>query len=186
MTSEILLIMGSTRAGRRCPAIAGWVGDIARASAGLECELVDLALWHLPMDDEPGLPQRGDYAQPHTRAWSGKIAQARGFVVVTPQYNWGIPAPLKNAIDHLHAEWRGKPLVIVSYGGHGGGRCASQLAQVAGAVRLRVMPTMPAITLAEAVIRGAPLDPGPDLAAQAAPVASACVELAAALAGNVA
>jgi NAD(P)H-dependent FMN reductase len=41
-------------------------------------------------------------------------------VFVSPQYNWGYPAPLKNAIDHLYKEWLGKPAVIVTYGGHGG------------------------------------------------------------------
>ena len=182
MASNILMIMGSLRAGRRCPAIAKWVAGIGRAEAGIDCEPVDLADWHLPMDDEPGIPALGVYAQPHTRAWSEKIAAAPGFVFVTPQYNWGIPAPLKNAIDHLYAEWRGKPAVIVSYGGHGGDKCALQLAQVAGALKMRVMTTMPGITLAEAVIRGAPLDPGADLADQAPPVARAFAELATALA----
>ena len=46
------------------------------------------------------------------------------------QYNWGYPAALKNAIDYLYHEWKGKPAAIISYGGHGGGKAASQLAQV--------------------------------------------------------
>ena len=49
---------------------------------------------------------------------------------MTPQYNWGYPAPLKNALDHLYAEWAGKPAMIVSYGGRGGDKCAEQLRQV--------------------------------------------------------
>ena len=181
-TPKILLIMGSTRASRLCPTIARWVAGIAEASAGLGCELVDLTDWPLPMDDEPGIPALGAYLQPHTRAWSAKIAGADAFVFVTPQYNWGYPAPLKNAIDHLHAEWRGKPLVIVSYGGHGGGKCAAQLRQVAEGLKMRVVPAMPGITLPESVIRGAPIDPEADLGGQATPIPQAFAELAAALA----
>jgi NAD(P)H-dependent FMN reductase len=58
-------------------------------------------------------------------------------VFVTPQYNWGYPAPLKNAIDHLYKEWHGKPAMIVSYGHHGGGKCASQLNQVLKGVHMK-------------------------------------------------
>ena len=34
-----------------------------------------------------------------------------------PEYNFGINAPLKNAIDYLHSEWQDKPVGFVSYGG---------------------------------------------------------------------
>ncbi len=43
-----------------------------------------------------------------------------------PQYNWGYPAPLKNALDFLYAEWRGKPATTVTYGTRGGNRAAAQ------------------------------------------------------------
>ena len=64
---------------------------------------------------------------------------------------------LKNALDHLYTEWSGKPLVIVTYGGHGGGKCADQLRQVAGGLKMRPVDTMPAITVArEAIENDAP------------------------------
>ena len=38
---------------------------------------------------------------------------------------------LKNALDHVHAEWNGKPVGFVGYGGPGGGvRAVEQLRQV--------------------------------------------------------
>ena len=46
------------------------------------------------------------------------------------QYNWGYPAALKNALDYLYHEWKGKPAVIISYGTRGGGRAAAQLKEV--------------------------------------------------------
>ena len=150
--STVLLIMGSTRASRICPRIAEWVARIGRACNDHVYEVVDLADWPLPMNDEPGIPAMGAYTNDHTRAWSARVAGADGFVIVSPQYNWGYPAVLKNALDHLYKEWSGKPLVIVTYGGHGGGKCAEQLRQVAGGLKMRPVDTMPAITLARDTI----------------------------------
>jgi NAD(P)H-dependent FMN reductase len=179
--------MGSVRAGRRCPLIASWVVAIAKASSKLKYELVDLADWPLPMGDEPDIPARGNYTRRHTRAWSRKIAAAGAFVFVTPQYNWGYPAALKNAIDHLHKEWSGKPVVIVTYGGHGGGKCAAQLRQVTEGLDMRPVPTMPAIRLARETIEGGPLNPARDFKAEEAElIRQAIRELSAELAPAVA
>jgi NAD(P)H-dependent FMN reductase len=178
-TPTVLVVMGSVRAGRRCPQIASWVIGIAQASSNLTYELLDLADWPLPMDDEPGLPQLGNYAQPHTGAWSCKIAAADAFVFVTPQYNWGYPASLKNAIDHLYKEWNGKPVMIVTYGGHAGTRCAAQLRQVAEGVEMRPITTMPGITLTREMIAGGPIDPESDFKAEADLIRQAIRELSA-------
>ncbi len=176
----VLLIMGSTRAGRICPRIAQWVAQIGRAQTGHAFEIVDLADWPLPMDDEPGIPAMGNYVQPHTQAWSAKIRSADAVIFVTPQYNWGYPAVLKNAVDHLYHEWRDKPAMILSYGGHGGGKCADQFRQVAGAVHMKLVPTSPGITLPEGVIRqGAPFDPASDFQQSLPSIRAALGELAA-------
>jgi NAD(P)H-dependent FMN reductase len=157
---NILLIMGSVRAGRRCPQIAAWVISLADKSGQFAFEIVDLKEWHLPFGDEPGIPAKGVYMHDHTKAWSAKIAGADGFVIVSPQYNWGYPAVLKNALDHLYKEWTGKPLVIVTYGGRGGGKCAEQLRQVAAGLNMRPVDTMPAITVArEAIENDTPQSP---------------------------
>jgi len=129
---NVLLIMGSARAGRICPIITEWVAGIGRTCTDSSYEPVDLLQWSLPMNDEPGIPAAGSYVQAHTQAWSRKVADADAVVFITPQYNWGYPAALKNAIDHLYREWNAKPAAIVTYGGHGGGKCAEQLRQVAG------------------------------------------------------
>ncbi len=112
--SPILVIAGSVRPRRICIQVANWVAAAGREATDLTFEVVDLKDWPLPMDDEPEIPAAGGYALDHTRAWSRKIAEAPGFVFVTPQYNWGYPAPLKNALDHLYQEWAGKPAMIVT------------------------------------------------------------------------
>ncbi|KAH0835185.1 hypothetical protein AYO21_10891 [Fonsecaea monophora] len=113
------------------------------AQRPFELSLIDLADHPLPFFDEPGIPQRitnpQDYTHEHTRAWSRLITSYKAFVFVTPQYNWGYPANLKNAIDYLFNEWVGKPAMVVSYGGHGGTQCAGQLKQVLSGVRMKVV-----------------------------------------------
>ncbi|WP_274380826.1 NADPH-dependent FMN reductase [Dyella acidiphila] len=176
---NVLLIMGSIRPGRNSLLIADWIATLGRSCSGLACEVLDLADWPLPMDDEPGLPHAGQYVQPHTRAWSEKIVGADAVVFVTPQYNWGYPAPLKNAIDHLYQEWRGKPAAIISYGGHGGTKCAEQLRQVGAGLKMRMVATAPALTLPEEVIRQhVALDPAKDLAVHVDSIKQAFAELA--------
>lgn len=145
--SNVLVIIGSVRARRICPQIAQWVAAVGRETISADIEVVDLKDWPLPMDDEPGVPAAYDYAFDHTHAWSKKIAGADAFVFVTPQYNWGYPAPLKNALDHLYKEWSGKPAMIVTYGGHGGGKCARQLRQVLTGLHMKPVATMPGLKL---------------------------------------
>src|SRR5215475_9237501 len=60
-----------------------------------------------------------------------RIGACDAFLVVTPEYNHGYPAPLKALIDSVGAEWQAKPVAFVSYGGVSGGlRAVEQLRQV--------------------------------------------------------
>lgn len=181
----VLLVMGSTRAGRNCPKITAWIAQIGRDRTEFTYEVVDLEDWPLPMDDEPAIPAIGPYAQPHTRAWSDKVKSADAVIFVTPQFNWGYPAALKNAIDHLYPEWHDKPAAIMTYGGHGGTRCARQLRQVAASVEMRVAVTAPAIRLSKAVIRqGASFDPDHDFRTHLPSIHRAFAELTALVNGR--
>jgi NAD(P)H-dependent FMN reductase len=116
MSARIYVIIRSTRPNRIGRQIAEWVLRNIPLSKVFDAELLDRKDWPLPLNDEPGIPATGVYAHELTRAWSRKIAAADGYIFVTPQYNWGYPAALKNALDHLFKEWNGKPAVIVSYG----------------------------------------------------------------------
>lgn len=126
----IQIIIGSVRPSRIGDQVASWVLETVKGLSGLKFEIVDLKDWHLPLDDERHQPKQGGYTQPHTKAWSDKIGNGDGYVFLTPQYNWGYPASLKNALDHLYDEWGSKPAVIVSYGYRGGVKAAEQLRQV--------------------------------------------------------
>src|SRR2546428_13168267 len=72
-------------------------------------------------------PSMGKYQERHTKRWAAKIASLDAFIFVSPEYNHGIPAALKNAIDFVFAEWHHKAAGFVSYGGAGGARPVEQL-----------------------------------------------------------
>lgn len=144
---RIQIVIGSVRLGRIGPQIAKWVNDVV--SSIYPCELVDLKDWELPMDDEPNLPAEGGYISAHTLSWSKKISEADAYIFVFPQYNWGYPAALKNAIDHLYKEWNNKPVAMVSYANRGGGKAALQLRQVLQGLHMNVTETNVEIKLSE-------------------------------------
>lgn len=110
----------------------------------LHLSSIDMLSHVLPFLDEPGVPSKLPAANPtphytkaHTREWSIEVLKHSAFIFVIPQYNWGYPAVIKNAMDYLYHEWAGKPVFVVSYGGHGGGKAAAQLVQVCQGLRMR-------------------------------------------------
>ena len=181
--SPILVIAASVRPKRIAPQVAAWVAALGREAMDEVFEVVDLKDWPLPMDDEPEIPAAGAYGEPHTRAWSAKIDSAAGFVFVTPQYNWGYPAPLKNALDHLYREWAGKPVMVVSYGHHGGNRCDEQLRQVCQGLNMKPVATRTQLVISRERIEAnsGDIEPGSEFAAHLPDLRQALAELAAAL-----
>lgn len=166
-SKSIGLIIGSMRKPRVGSQFATLINDTINAAPlhGVSITTIDLSEWNLPLFDEPGIPSQikssAGYEHEHTKKWSEEISRYDAFIFVTPQYNWGYPAGLKNAIDYLFNEWKGKPAMIASYGGHGGGKAAEQLKQVLQGVRMRTVETMPAFMLGDDVRKaavGAPLD----------------------------
>ncbi len=142
---NLKVIIASTRPGRGGKAVGDWFYSIAESHAAFYTELLDLAELNLPFLDEPEHPRLQRYTLPHTKAWSETIAAGDAFIFIMPEYNYGYPAPLKNALDMLSVEWANKPCSFVSYGGIAGGtRAVQQLKQVVQA--------FPMIPLPEAVV----------------------------------
>lgn len=154
--ARIAVVVCSNRKPRANPQIANFVLETIESTyenkwdLTPELKVIDLAEWNLPFFDEPGVPSQihdyTQYAHEHTRAWSKEVQSYDGFIFVTPQYNWGYPAVVKNAIDYLYNEWKGKAAMIVCYGGHGGGRAGEQLRQVLCGVHM--LPTKKPVELA--------------------------------------
>jgi NAD(P)H-dependent FMN reductase len=132
--TRVAIITGSTRPGRNNEAVARWVHEIAKQRRDADFELVDIADYDLPLLNEAAPPSMGKYEHAHTKAWADKIASFDAFVFVTPEYNHGTSAALKNAIDYLFKEWNHKAAGFVSYGSAGGARAVEHLRLVMGEV----------------------------------------------------
>lgn len=138
---KLLIIVSSTRPGRRGEAIAEWFIARAREHGEFDVEVADLVELDLPFLDEPNHPRLRQYTHAHTRAWSEQVEDADAFVFITPEYNHGYPATLKNAIDFLHHEWAHKPVAFVSYGGVAAGtRAVAQLIPIVSVLQMKPLP----------------------------------------------
>jgi len=139
---NLLIVLASTRPGRNGLPVSTWFRTRAVDDGRFDVTLVDLAELALPFLDEPVPAVMREYVMPHTLAWSDTVESADAIVVVTPEYNYGYPASLKNALDYLNHEWRHKPIGFVSYGGVSAGtRAVQQLLQVVAALKLVPAPT---------------------------------------------
>lgn len=121
---RVAIIIGSTRQGRFGPTVARWFAGEVEQRTDMTADVIDLAGAGLPATypREFGPPEQ---------AFLARIEAADAFVVVTPEYNHGYPAALKQAIDLPHRQWQAKPVAFVSYGGMSGGlRAVEQLRQV--------------------------------------------------------
>lgn len=133
---KLAIILGTTRPGRNGEAVANWFHGIAKQRSDAEFEMIDLRDINLPLLDEPMPPSMGQYSKEHTKQWAKQIANFDGFVFVTPEYNHGISAVLKNALDYLYAEWNNKAAGFVGYGSAGGVRAVEQLRLVMGELQI--------------------------------------------------
>ncbi|HEY2272257.1 MAG TPA: NAD(P)H-dependent oxidoreductase [Jatrophihabitantaceae bacterium] len=143
---RLLIVTASTRPGRVGPAITEWFAGLAREHGGFDLEIADLAELDLPFHDEPAHPRLGKYEHDHTKQWSAIVDRADAVVFVMPEYNYSFSAPLKNAFDYLHHEWRYKPVGFVSYGGVSGGlRAVQQFKQVVTTLTMLPVPVQVAV-----------------------------------------
>ncbi|MET7657014.1 MULTISPECIES: NAD(P)H-dependent oxidoreductase [unclassified Streptomyces] len=139
-------VVASTRPGRVGRSVADWFFLRAAECDQFESHTVDLYELALPFFDEPNPPALRQYTKSHTREWSRIVDASDAFVFVTPEYNGGFPAPLKNAWDYLVGEWQHKPAAFVSYGGVSAGTRAVQMGKQIVA-NLRMLPIGPTVSI---------------------------------------
>ncbi|HET6336866.1 MAG TPA: NAD(P)H-dependent oxidoreductase [Polyangiales bacterium] len=124
---HIGLILSTTRTGRFADKPAEWLLDIARRRTDATFELVDLRDYPMPFFDEPRSPMMVAPTNEAALRFGKKMAELDGYVFITAEYNHGIPAVLKNAIDYVYAQLNRKPASFVAYGNAGGARAVEQL-----------------------------------------------------------
>ena len=123
---RVLGIAGSLRAGSYNRALLRAAVELAPAE--MEIEAFE-GLREIPLYDgdveAAGLPEP-------VRRLAEAIAAADGVLLVTPEYNFGVPGVLKNAIDWISrqpagAPLRGKPVALAGASGGAAGTARSQL-----------------------------------------------------------
>jgi NAD(P)H-dependent FMN reductase len=161
---KIQIIIGSTRQNRFSEKPAHYLFEELNKREDVEVELLDLRDWPLPFFDEPIPPSgnKGNYVNPLGKQWANKIGESDGYIMVTPEYNHGYSAVLKNAIDWVGPEWHKKPVGFVSYGSALGARAIEQLRQVV--IELRMVPLFSSIHIPTEVLMAVraekpPIDP---------------------------
>lgn len=146
---KIAIIIGSIREGRVTPTVAKWVEKTAMArEGGAAYSVVDLKSYDLPLFAESMPPQdnKERVVTDGTRAWLDALAEADGYVFVTPEYNHSVPSGLKNALDLVDYQLVKKPAAIVSHGVMGGARSNEHLRLILNST-LGVVPIPQSVTL---------------------------------------
>jgi NAD(P)H-dependent FMN reductase len=149
----ISVIVGSTRQGRFSEKPAQWILQRLESRGGIETRLLDLREFPLPFFDQPvppAMPGRPPYANEMVKKWTAEIARSDGFIFVTPEYNFGPPAVLKNALDWVYPEWNRKAVAFVSYGSALGARSVQQLRETA--IELQLAPVRSSVHIPVATL----------------------------------
>ncbi|MEO6130561.1 MAG: NAD(P)H-dependent oxidoreductase [Saprospiraceae bacterium] len=109
---HIAIISASIRRGRNSHRVALFFKNFVEVKKLATAEILDLKEYNFPLFDERLHHQENP--TPEMLDFADKIKSADGVLIVTPEYNGGYPAALKNVIDLLETEWRRKPIAIAT------------------------------------------------------------------------
>ena len=135
---NIKVIAGSTREGRFSDKVAKWINTELSKNEEVLAEILDLRDYEMPFFNEAVSPssKKEPYKNEAVARFTKKVEEADAYIVITPEYNHGTSAVLKNAFDWLSPEWKNKPIAFVSYGVVGGARAIEQLRLTAIALQM--------------------------------------------------
>ena len=124
---HIAILSASIRPDRKSHRVALYFEKYLADNKLATTEIIDLREYNFPIFNDTLRNQKNPDLK--TLEYAKKIDSAHGVIIVTPEYNGGMPASLKNAIDVLYDEWRHKPtgIVTVSSGPFAGNQCLVSL-----------------------------------------------------------
>lgn len=140
---KIAIISASVRTGRKSHHVAKYFEKYLKENKLAEAEILDLKEFDFPIFEERLMYQKDPSVK--AKLFSEKISTADAVIIVSPEYNGGYPASIKNAVDLLVKEWYHKPvgLVSVSSGGFGGVNGMALLQSVLLKIKAVVPATFP-------------------------------------------
>jgi NAD(P)H-dependent FMN reductase len=139
---KISIISASVRTDRKSHRIALFFKQYIEEHNLASVDLLDLNEYRFPIFEERLRFMKEP--SPAVLDFASKITNANGVIIVTPEYNGGYPASLKNAIDLLHAEWKRKPVAIAtaSDGQFGGSQVITSLVFTLFKIGVTLVPAM--------------------------------------------
>lgn len=140
--AHIAIISASVRKGRFSHRIALFFKKYIEENNLATAEILDLNEYRFPLFNERLKFQQDPSAR--VVEFAEKIKNAGGVIIVTPEYNGGYPAALKNVVDLLYSEWQRKPVAIstVSDGAFGGTQVITSLQFTLWKIRAWTVPAM--------------------------------------------
>jgi NAD(P)H-dependent FMN reductase len=144
---HIAIISSSIRTGRNSHRVALYFKRFLEGGKLATAEILDLHTYNFPLFEE-----RLPFQESPSEAvldFASKIKAADGIIIVTPEYNGGFPASIKNVVDLLTTEWRRKPVAIstVSEGNFGGTQVLISLQFTLWKMRAWTVPAMFPVTM---------------------------------------
>jgi NAD(P)H-dependent FMN reductase len=143
---KIGIIISTTREGRFGDKPARWIYELAAKRGDFDVELIDLRDFPMPFFAEAVSPAYAPPSDEVARRWAAKVNSLDGFIFVTAEYNRGVPAVLKNALDYAYREFNRKPAAYVGYGGVGAARAVEHLRLIN--VELQMAPVRSGVHIA--------------------------------------
>jgi NAD(P)H-dependent FMN reductase len=139
---HIAIISSSVRTERNSHRVALYFKNYLETNDLATVEILDLDKYHFPLFDERLMFQKNPSAE--TLDIAAKIKSADGILIVTPEYNGGYPASLKNVIDLLYDEWHRKPVAIstVTSGAFGASQVLISLQFILWKMRAWTVPAL--------------------------------------------
>ncbi|AFD09028.1 NADPH-dependent FMN reductase [Solitalea canadensis] len=142
---HIVIISSSVRIGRNSHRVALYFKNYITENKLATVEILDLNEYKFPVFDERLRFMKDP--SPQILQFTDKIKAADGVIIVTPEYNGGYPAALKNVIDLLYDEWKRKPLALAtaSAGPFGGAQVTTSLVFTLWKIGFWLVPAMFAV-----------------------------------------
>lgn len=124
---HIAIISASVREGRKSHRVALYFKNYILENKLATVAILDLKQYRFPLFNERLSHQPSPIDQ--ALEFADRVSNADGIIIVTPEYNGGYPASLKNVTDLLYREWYHKPIAIstVSNGSFGGSQVITSL-----------------------------------------------------------
>ncbi|XZF14298.1 NADPH-dependent FMN reductase [Chitinophagaceae bacterium MMS25-I14] len=169
MSYHVAIISASVRTGRISHRVALYFKKYLEQNKVSTAEILDLNEYSFPVFNERLMHLENPSEK--VLDFAERIKKADGIIIVTPEYNGGYPASIKNVVDLLYFEWKRKPLAIstVSNGVFGGTQVITSLLFSLWKIGAWVVPAMFPCPKAQEIFdeEGNPNDPGIDKRAAA-------------------